>query len=186
MLWALMHVHPTHPGSLLDVLMMSTSLPTTCCCAWVSIQCEPHIELAINQQHVCCCMVFVNADHCDLPLHLLHTLLLEVRDCPAPRAQLQCRPLGSEKILTYKPQCCPSEGLAVRSCKWKAACDAFMLRRLPLQVQTVVHAIHMCHSLLVRLSPRALEVVADSMWKLLALFVPSFMPVLLEAGDTGM
>jgi hypothetical protein len=44
----------------------------------------------------------------------------------------------------------------------------------------------MCHSLLVKLSPRAFELVANVMSKLLALSVPSFMPFLLEAGSTGM
>jgi hypothetical protein len=54
-----------------------------------------------------------------------------------------------------------------------------------LQVQTVVHAVHTCHSLLLELSPRALEMVAGVMSDLLDFFVPNFMPLLLEAGSIG-
>jgi hypothetical protein len=60
-----------------------------------------------------------------------------------------------------------------------------VLQHLPLQVRTVVHAIHMCHSLLVRLSPEVLEKVAYLMWNLLALSTAEFMDLLLETDDTG-
>jgi hypothetical protein len=58
-----------------------------------------------------------------------------------------------------------------------------VLQTAPLQVQTVVHAIHMCHSLLLELAPTALETVADIMCDVLTLCLPRILPPLLEAAN---